>query len=291
MQSVITFLRPWEFSPTVLASCALPTAAYIRGLLLTKRNHEATGFWRPLSFFVGLGLIYIALQTYFDFLSQHMFWVHRLQHLILHHVGPFLMVLAAPMEMMSRGVPIRFRDQVLRPVWRNRMVQGIYSFLQNPIIAPVLFVGLIYFWLSPAIHFTVMLNEDRYRLMNWSMVVDGILFWWLMLAPRTPDGHANISYMKRILILFIVMIGQVLLGAYIFMHKSMLYDVYGICGRAWAISPMTDQQIGGLITWIPPSMMCVIAVLVVLSRILHEDEEEIVPASPALAGATTPKAG
>ncbi|MES2406743.1 MAG: cytochrome c oxidase assembly protein [Pseudomonadota bacterium] len=290
MQSIITFLRPWEFSPTVLASCALPAAAYIRGLALTKRKHEATGFWRPLSFFVGLGLIYIALQTYFDFLSQHMFWVHRLQHLILHHVGPFLVVLAAPMDMMSRGVPIRFRERILHPLWHNRVVQGIYTFLQNPIIAPVLFVGLIYFWLSPAIHFTVMLNEDRYRLMNWSMVVDGILFWWLMLAPRTTNGHANISYMKRILILFIVMIGQVLLGAYIFMHKTMLYDVYGICGRAWEISPMTDQQIGGLITWIPPSMMCVIAVLVVLRRILHE-EEEIVPASPALAGVTTPKAG
>lgn len=290
MQTIISYFRPWEFSPTVFTCCVLAVAAYTRGLILTKRSNEVIGFWRPLSFFLGLGLIYIALQTYFDFLSQHMFWVHRLQHLILHHVGPFLVVLAAPMGVMTRGIPVRLREQVLRPFWHNRWVQGLYSFLQNPVIAPVLFVGLIYFWLSPAIHFTVMLDEDRYRLMNWSMVVDGVLFWWLMLAPRSTGGHANISYLKRILILFIVMIGQVLLGAYIFLHKSMLYDVYGICGRAWAISPMTDQQIGGLITWIPPSMMCVIASLVILRRILHEDEE-IMPAHPALAGTITQKAG
>lgn len=273
MQPVIYYLKPWDFSPTVLAACALPAAAYARGLVRAKRAGEAIGFWRPLAFFLGVGLIYVALQTYMDYLSQHMFWVHRLQHLILHHIGPLLLALAAPVGVMARGVPAGLYQRVLLPFWRHRLVQRLYGFIQNPVVAPSLFVGLIYFWLSPAIHFTAMLNEERYKIMNWSMAVDGILFWWLMIAPRRAQGHANVSYPVRFLVLWWVMILQILPGAYIALHHSMLYDVYDICGRAWEIDPLTDQEIGGLITWIPAAMMSVIASLVVLSYALHDRQD------------------
>jgi putative membrane protein len=281
MQSLVAYLKPWEFSPTVLAACALPVTAYTRGLVRIKRAGQATGFWRPLAFFLGVGLIYAALQTYVDYLSQHMFWVHRLQHLILHHIAPLLLALSAPVAIMARGVPHRLHERVLLPFWRHRLVQKLYELIQNPVVAPFLFVGLIYFWLSPSIHFTAMLNEDRYRLMNWSMALDGILFWWLMIAPRREQGHANIGYPMRILILWWVMILQVLPGAYIALHHSMLYDVYDICGRAWDIDPLTDQEIGGLLTWIPAAMMSVIATLVVLSYILDDRSLK----QPAAAGA------
>jgi len=79
------------------------------------------------------------------------------------------------------------------------------------------------------------------------------------------------------------MILQILPGAYIAMHHSMLYDVYDICGRAWAIDPLTDQEIGGLLTWIPAAMMSVVASLVVLSYILH-DKQDISVKHPAVSG-------
>ena len=58
MQPIIVYLEPWEFSPAVLITCILLIVAYVRGLVLTKHAGEAAGFWRPPSFFVGLGLIY-----------------------------------------------------------------------------------------------------------------------------------------------------------------------------------------------------------------------------------------
>ncbi len=272
MQPILFYLKPWDFSPTVLLACTLPTAAYVRGLVIAKRAGEGDGFWRPFSYFLGIGLIYVMLQTYYDYLAQHMFFLHRLQHLVLHHIGPFLVAIAAPWSAMARGVPDRLRERVLRPIVANRPVQSLYAFLQNPVVAPFLFMGMVYFWLTPSIHFTAMLDINRYRAMNWGMVIDGILFWWLMVAPRNPLGHANISYMARILILFIVMVLQLVLGAYITLHKSVLFNVYGLCGRAWNIDPMMDQQLGGLITWIPPSMMSVVGILVVLRRIMHDPE-------------------
>lgn len=288
MQLVLSYLKPWEFSPTVLLACALPTAAYTRGLVLMRRARETIGFWRPLAFYLGLGLIYAMLQTYVEYLSGHMFWVHRLQHLFLHHFGPFLLALAAPAGVMRRGVPANLREQLLQRLWRQPIVQGAYGFIQNPVIAPALFVGLIYFWLTPAIHFSAMLNTDHFKLMNWSMAVDGILFWWIMLTPLDQQGHARIGYLARIVILFWAMILQILPGAVIAMHGTVLYDVYDVCGRAWNIDPLTDQELGGLLTWIPPAMMSVVAILIVLSHILREKSETAVAPS-AVASARTKK--
>ncbi len=286
MQQIVAYLRPWDFSPTVLVACLLPLAAYTRGLFLTRRAGEPTGFWRPLAFFLGLGLIYAMLQTYVEYLSGHMFWVHRLQHLVLHHLAPFLLALAAPINIMSRGVPTKLRERVLRPFWRHPAVQGVYGFVQHPVVAPALFVGLIYFWLTPAIHFSAMLNNDIFKLMNWSMAIDGILFWWAMLTPRNLQGHANIGYLTRIVILFWVIILQILPGAVISLHNTVLYDVYDVCGRAWNIDPLTDQELGGLLTWIPPSMMGVVGILIVLSYILH-DKPDTAAVPSVLAEAAT----
>ena len=284
MPQIIAFLRPWEFSPTVILACLLPLVAYTRGLWLTRRAGEPTGFWRPLAFFLGVISIYAVLQTYIDYLSSHMFWIHRLQHLILHHIAPLLIALSAPLGIMARGVPERWREQILLPFWRHPLVQKIYDFIQHPVVAPALFVGLIYFWLSPAVHFTAMLNETRYKLMNWSMALDGILFWWLMIAPRRAQGHANIGYPMRLMILWWVMILQILPGAYIALSHSEIYNVYNVCGRAWAIDPLMDQELGGLLTWIPAAMMSVVASLVVLSYIL-DDRQNVSTKQPAATGA------
>jgi putative membrane protein len=284
MPQIIAYLKPWEFSPTVLIACLLPLAAYTRGLLLTRRAGEPTGFWRPLAFFLGVISIYTVLQTYVDYLSAHMFWVHRLQHLILHHIAPLLIALSVPFGIMARGVPDRWRERVLLPFWRHPLVQKPYKFLQHPVVAPALFVGLIYFWLSPAVHFTAMLSETRYKLMNWSMVVDGILFWWLMIAPPSAQRHTNISNPMRLIILWWVMILQILPGAYIALSHDILYSVYDVCGRAWAIDPLTDQELGGLLTWIPAAMMSVVGSLVVLSYILNDKKDASIN-QPAVAEA------
>lgn len=271
-QSIMTFLTPWEFSPTVLAVCALTIILYLRGL---ARSHGAgipVNPWRIIAMLVGVVSIYAFMQTYLDYLSQHMFWVHRLQHLVLHHVGPFLIALSAPYEILNRGCPAWLRNTVFLPFWRNPVTRTLYRVIQNPVIASLLFVGLIAFWLTPALHFTAMLSLERYEAMNWSMTIDGLLFWWLMVGPNKQT--LSLGYGTRIIALWAVMLPQMIIGAYIALNSHVLYDVYSVCGRAWPISPIVDQQVGGLITWIPGSMMSVIAMVIVLSRWLRERKQE-----------------
>jgi putative membrane protein len=270
--SDLRYLLPWQFSPTVFLICAIVLALYVRGLRARRSGADRVGFWRAFTFFLGVALSYAVLQTYIDFLAQHMFWIHRFQHLILHHIGPVLIVLAAPGPVLRAGTPAALARWLRGGARLWRPAQLLFRIIQHPLIAPTLFVGLIFLWLTPSIHFTAMLDGRRYLLMNWSMLADGLLFWWLMLAPRESQGSAALGYGSRLVILSIVAVPQILLGAYITLHSTPLYDIYAVCGRAWDISPMDDQQLGGLLTWIPAAMMSLVGILVVLHRILHDPE-------------------
>lgn len=245
---------------------------YLRGLRQRQRRGEATGVGRALAYLLGVTAIYGVTQTHYDYLAQYMFFTHRAQHLVLHHAAPFLIALSAPLPVLADGLPSRVRQfpgrgqvaRVLRPAYRV---------LQHSIIAPVLFVGLIYFWLVPEIHFDAMLSADLYQVMNWSMALDGLLFWWLILDRRTPQ-QGGLGYGKRIVILLAVIPPQIALGAYMVFSPEVIFDVYEVCGRAWPLAPLDDQRMGGLVTWVPATMMSAIGVLIIISFIFRDDRNE-----------------
>lgn len=269
------FLLPYEFSPTMLLATAVSLVIYVRGLY--RRGGD--GFARPLAWFTGVLLSYAVLQTHVDYMAQHMFFIHRIQHLVLHHVSPFLIMLALPGQTLAAGLPGRI-EALLRRGWRSAPVRLIYRFVQQPVIAGVLFVGLIGLWLLPAVHFDAMLSVPLYRLMNWSMLIDGLLFWWLVVNPRPDGAPTNIAYGWRIVLLFLVMWPQIAIGAYLALSEQVIYDIYAVCGRLWPLSPTMDQQLGGLITWIPAAMMSVLGILVVLRYWTRQDARDHGVATP-----------
>jgi putative membrane protein len=268
MSAALAFLAPWEFSPAVLALCAGAAALYARGrarLPAPQRSHPA----RALAFYLGCALVYFVMQTHYDYLSQHMFFVHRVQHLVLHHMGPFLVALALPIPALAAGAP--GAAAWLRRAAAHRPARFAYRALQNAIVAPLLFVGLIFFWLQPAIHFDAMLSARLYAVMNWSMLLDGLLFWALLLDPRTREQGAPVGLGVRIWIALLCIPPQIMLGAHIALADHDLFDVYAICGRVWDFTPREDQGIGGVVTWIPAAMMHVAAALILIGRWMRAD--------------------
>ncbi|WP_336365960.1 cytochrome c oxidase assembly protein [Marinobacter sp. C2H3] len=274
----LAWILPYDPSPLALVAFALTAAGYAWAAANLPPG-AGPGWLRQLTFWLGLALCYAVMQTRFDYYAQYMFFVHRGQHLVLHHLGPFLMVLSNPLP-------------VLR-YWHGRLPAGLrrrarplilaYRVLQHPVVAPVLFVGLIYLWLWPPVHFVAMLSRPLYWLMNTSMLVDGLLFWWLVLDPRSPWSATGqrvagvLGYGRRILILALVAIPQMALGAWIVFSQGTVYDVYEVCGRAWPMAPATDQLLGGLLTWIPPAMMSVLGILLLVRRALHDDARRHAP--------------
>ena len=271
--AAVSFLAPWEFSPTALLFCSGALALYWRGLRHTRLT-ERVSAGRRIAFFAGLLLVYFVMQTRFDYLSQHMFFMHRLQHLVLHHLGPFLIALSRPQPVLAGGLPARARADVVERFWRLPLTRLSYRALQNAVVAPLLFVGLIWFWLTSRIHFDAMLSAPLYWTMNWSMLIDGLLFWILMLDSRSRQEGALLGFGTRILLVLATVVPQILIGAHIALADRDLYDVYSACGRVWNIEPLTDQQAGGLITWIPAAMMHVIAAVILIGRWARSDGNE-----------------
>lgn len=266
MLSVFTWLIPWEPSPTVVISMAAAACLYVRG---GRVRHVPPG--RQLLFWTGLVLLYVALHTRLDYYAEHAFFVHRIQHLLLHHLGPFLIAASYPGPTLYAGIPLAWRRRWIRPFLAWRPVRKGLDVLLHPVVAAVLFVGLIYFWLIPAVHFDAMLDVRLYRVMNWSMAIDGLIFWWLVL-DRRPAPPARLAAGMRILLIVAVIPPQILLGAILGLSPREFYTVYSICGRAFThISPIVDQHLGGLILWIPGAMMSLIGALVALRHWMQLD--------------------
>jgi len=264
---VFEYLMPWQFSSWFVVVWLVVFVLYTINLLQDYSSAKNVFFYgRIVCFYSGWLSIYLVWHTYFDYLSQYMFWVHRLQHLVLHHIAPLLIVLGVIDRVADKESGYRAAWQLVPRFIRLLCGKG-YGFLQNAFVAPLLFVGLIYLWLWPSIHFSAMLNQNLYILMNLTMLLDGLLFWWLLLG-RSWQGEKD-GFMVRVIMLVAVLIPQQLLGAYITFSQSVIFDVYDVCGRAWPISSLADQRYGGLITWIPASMMSVVGFLLVLRRRLN----------------------
>jgi putative membrane protein len=271
--AVLPFWMPWEFSWQEFLVTALSLAWFFGGLRALPKSKRPP-LWRSACFVAGVASIYVVLQTHVDYYAQHMFFVHRWAHFVLHHAGAFLVVLGTPGPVIRAGMP-----DFLKPIVDARPVRGVMNFLQHPAVAPVLFVGLLYFWLIPSIHTIVMLDRPLYEIMNWSMAINGIMFWSLVLDPR-PKPPARLSPLVRGLMILLIELPQMVLGAILSLSMTDYYPVYTICGRALDFSALSDMHYGGLIIWLPGTLTSFAAMIIVLVNMrLDEEEEERAKAS------------
>ena len=262
---VLSQLLPWEVSPTVLVTVAVIATLYARG---AGRTEPPASIGRRVAFILGLTLVYAALQTRWDYYASHMFFVHRLQHLVLHDIGPALLVGAAPGAALACGMPAA-ASRRLAPLKAALRVPA--RLLLDPWTATALYIASLLLWLSPRVHFDVMLSNWLYRTMNWSVVLCELPFWWLVLDPR-PWPLARLKPGWRILMVGVVMVPMMVVGAVLSLSRHDEYLVYQICGRFLPVSPVTDQQLGGLVIWILGAFTMGVVFLIVLARMLGAEK-------------------
>ncbi len=262
----LPFWAPWDFSWVEFLAAALGLWWYARGVLRTEPQARPSP-WRQASFLLGVAAIYAVVQTRYDYMAQHEFFLNRIQHIFMHHLGPFLVALAWPGAALYRGMPAPCRR-----IADARSLRLVLSVVQQPLLAAILFVGLIYLFLIPTVHFRAMIDPRLYAIMNWSMIGDGLLFWFLVLDPR-PTAQTGISYATRMVLPFGVMFPQIALGSYIAFGPDGLYPFYDLCGRLFpSITAVDDQHIGGIVAWIPAGMMSIIGFMTVLNALrVYED--------------------
>ena len=100
----IGWLKPWEVSPTLIACFLLAAWLFVRG----QRVHHVSRA-RQIFFWAGMVMLYLSLHTMLDYYAERMFFMHRIQHLVLHHAGPLVLMAAYPGSVMRAGLPMALR--------------------------------------------------------------------------------------------------------------------------------------------------------------------------------------
>lgn len=259
---LLSWLVPWEFSPALLLCFAVGIYLFVRG----QRVHRVSTA-RKIFFWTGIVLLYLSMHTLLDYYAERMFFMHRIQHLVLHHLGPLVLMAAYPGSVMRAGLPLTWRSALRR---FNQTVPGraLIATLTNPIFVPALFVFLVIIWLIPSVQFYSMLDWRLYRVMNWSVVISGFMYWNLIL-DRRPSPPAAMSPGGRVISPIVTMAPQMVAGAVIAFTEKDLYPLFDLCGRAIPMQAVTDQAIGGLTMWIPAALTEVVGLLVALKTVMR----------------------
>src|SRR6478672_11314085 len=123
----LPFIFPWEFSWPVFLATSLSLAWFFTGLRrLPRAQHPPV--WRSTCFVAGVFLLYAMVQTHIDYYAQHMFFIHRAQHFVLHHVGAFLIALGASSSVLWAGMP-----EFLKPLLTSKPVRCFVDFIMHPV--------------------------------------------------------------------------------------------------------------------------------------------------------------
>lgn len=260
----------WDFDFWIVGPLILAGWVYIRGGSGGAAENDGGVFWQHAAFFGGLTAFYLVLQSPIEPISDHVFFVHQIEHMALRTVGPMLLMLSAPQARLIRGLPNWARRSVLAPVTGNRVVRRIFGPLTHPVGATLFFLATSYFWMFPSWHDRAIRDEPIHYTWHISLMVSGLIFFWRVLDPRPrPLG---LSMPVRFAMLWFGAMGNILLGSYLSLKTGVLYHVYDVTGRWTDILPATDEHLGGLTMWIPGAMMFALAGLALVHRWRRHEE-------------------
>ncbi|MDE8344902.1 MAG: cytochrome c oxidase assembly protein [Acidocella sp.] len=261
----LPYLFPFVFNAPVFIGCWLVMVWYVRGLKLVPVAGRP-GRVRQWFFVSGVGLIYFVLQTHFEYMAQHMFFLNRIQAVVLGMVAPFAIAIGWMAQPLAMGAP----DWLVR-FCKGGVVRTAGRVLFHPVICMAIFLVTTDLWLIPSVHFMAMIDPALYAVMNISCLLGGLLFWLVVLDPR-PVPVARFSFLARAGAGFLVMFPQIVISSYIALTRQDLYAFYTLCGRLFpSISPGYDQMLGGIIQWIPPGMMNTAALIIGLNSLRLSD--------------------
>lgn len=268
--SPIALLTPWEPSPPLVALFALAGWLFFRGA-----RRQTVSLARQAAFWFGFVLLYLTLHTRLDYYAEHEFFMHRIQHLILHHLAPLIIMSAYPGMVMRAGLPFVWRMR-LRRLQHSRAWRAVTGVLLQPALVSLMFLASVLVWLIPSVQFVSMLDWRLYDFMNWSVTISGLMYWGMLLDHRSsPPGRMRPGL--RVLSPAITMTPQILVGAIITFTQHDLYPVFSLCGRAYDLSPLMDQTLGGLIMWVPAAVLEAIGGMLALRQLMRLSSREVLP--------------
>ena len=219
--------------------------------------------WRVVCFAVGWTVLTIAIVSPLCRMAATLTSAHMVQHAILVAVAPPLLILGGAGSTMIMALPSRLRRGRLmqngtRPIrtWKGSLaIGGLYGVT-------------IWLWHVPAFYQSALLNPAIHLLMYGTLLIASLLFWGDILGPAQRERAAAAS-----LLLVATLMHTSLLGALLTFSSAPWYSVLADRSGVWDVTPLEDQQLAGLIMWVPMGAIYLVSALGQLAAWLRLGED------------------
>ncbi|MGH2751680.1 MAG: cytochrome c oxidase assembly protein [Actinomycetota bacterium] len=263
----------WNLDPVVLLGILLPATLYARGVstLWNRGTRRGVSLRRVVAFYAGLVSLLIAVVSPLDALSHALFSAHMVQHLTLVLLAAPLLVYGAPLVPISLGLPQHLR-RGMHGVRSSTVVQRANMLLLAAPVVWSLHAATLWMWHVPAPYERALTSEVVHAFEHVCFLGSALLLWTLVI------GSARRRRLDRALaagLLFFTALQSGALGVVLTFASSSLYE--GHSAAAWGLDPLTDQQLAGVIMWVPSGIVYLIAIVVLAYRWL---EDGPLPAEP-----------
>ncbi|MBW3608188.1 MAG: cytochrome c oxidase assembly protein [Actinobacteria bacterium] len=249
--------RAWNLATPVLVGLVLIAWAYRRGV---GRGQPSRG--RMIAFWVGLAAIGVGLVSPLDALSSSLASAHMVQHVVLILVAAPLLAFAAPGAAVLRGTPLPAR----RAVGAGRRQAGLtyhrLRMLRHPITVWLLHVMTLWLWHAAVLYDAAVRQPALHALEHTMFLLTGILFWRVVVGARVAERP---SYGGGIALVFTMALQSVFLSVLLTFAREPWYSVYDGTTGVWGLTQLADQQLAGVIMWVPAGAVYAVTGLVLLS--------------------------
>jgi putative membrane protein len=253
----------WNLDPVLIAALLAMLAAYFVGLAKARTPANAVSTRRRVTFIAGWTIAMAALVSPLCALSVSLFSARVGQHMILS-------LAAAPLVMLGR--PGR-AFACLWPDGARRL--GASSWLKRirgPAGSAIAFTLALWFWHAPGPYGATFASPTVYWLMHLSVFAAALMVWNVLLD--TGVGHA----VSALTVGAVSTLQMTFLGAIITLAPRPIYAPHTLTTFAWDLTQAGDQQLGGLIMWVPGCTIFLAVTLLSLGRAMSERAHPDAPA-------------
>lgn len=242
----------------LLATSALLYALGVRNLWRRAGRQRGLRGAHLLRFAIGFLVLAGALLSPIDALAERSFALHMLQHELLMLVCAPLFVLARPLEAWTWAFAPHIRRLAIS-VARAQWLKRTWRVVTRPAGAWCLHASALWTWHAPALFDAALTHPALHVLQHACFFGSALFFWWSVFRYRAGSQGA-----AQIVSLFTTMLHTSALGALLTLATRPFYLVPGQ-PTIFALTALEDQQLGGLIMWIPGSVAYLIASLFVVA--------------------------
>jgi putative membrane protein len=257
----------WTWPPYIAGPLFATAMLYVVGLLRMRVNGAKLRPIPILCCVVGWLSLLVALDSPVHEISEQLFWVHMTQHEILMLISAPLLILSEPAAPLVFALPERWRVPVAN-IAKAKLIERTWLLVSAPIAAWLLHAAALWAWHAPRLFDAALDSEWVHAAQHISFFGTALLFWWTLFHKHAGRR----GYGGAILYVFTTAVHTSVLGALLTFAPRTLYAPYAQTAPLWGLTALQDQQVGGLIMWIPAGTLLTIVALILLAKWIGQSD-------------------